>query len=77
MLDDATHTKSTARSSNETKRKMPPKTASNKRKTARGTKKNPWVDDEFVMTSEKSPLVDIDLAVCGGMNFEDLSVAFG
>ncbi|DAA76662.1 TPA_exp: Uncharacterized protein A8136_7339 [Trichophyton benhamiae CBS 112371] len=41
---------------------MPPKTASNKRKTARGTKKNPWVDDEFVMTSEKSPLVDIDLA---------------
>lgn len=45
---------------------MPPKTASNKRKSARGTKKNPWVDEEFVMTSEKSPLVDIDLAVCGG-----------
>ncbi|EGE07469.1 hypothetical protein TEQG_06596 [Trichophyton equinum CBS 127.97] len=41
---------------------MPPKTASNKRKSARGTKKNPWVDEAFVMTSEKSPLVDIDLA---------------
>ncbi|OAL75482.1 hypothetical protein A7D00_1081 [Trichophyton violaceum] len=61
-LDDATPTKKTARSSNETKLKMPPKTASNKRKSARGTKKNPWVDEEFVMTSEKSPLVDIDLA---------------
>lgn len=56
---------------------MPPKTASNKRKSARGTKKNPWVDEAFVMTSEKSPLVDIDLAVCGGMSFQYLSVAFG
>ncbi|EFQ97259.1 hypothetical protein MGYG_00300 [Nannizzia gypsea CBS 118893] len=43
-------------------RKMPAKTTSTKRKSGRGTKKNPWADEDLVMTSEKSPLVDVDLA---------------
>lgn len=39
------------------------KAATAKRKPGRGTKKNPWVDEDFVMTSDKSPLIDIDLVV--------------
>ncbi|KAM5443277.1 hypothetical protein MferCBS31731_001598 [Microsporum ferrugineum] len=59
---DATQTKKRIQSSKE--RNMPSngaKAATAKRKPGRGTKKNPWVDEDFVMTSDKSPLIDIDL----------------
>ncbi|EEQ30315.1 conserved hypothetical protein [Microsporum canis CBS 113480] len=59
---DATQTKKRIQSSKE--RNMPSngaKAATAKRKSGRGTKKNPWVDEDFVMTSDKSPLIDIDL----------------
>ncbi|KAF3490639.1 uncharacterized protein GIQ15_00156 [Arthroderma uncinatum] len=58
---DAAHAKRSSRSS----KKMSSngaKAATAKRKSGRATKKNPWSDEDFVTTSDKSPLIDIDLA---------------
>ncbi|KAK2829854.1 hypothetical protein FQN49_007196 [Arthroderma sp. PD_2] len=58
---DAAHTKRSTRSS----KKMTSngaKAATAKRKSSRATKKNRWNDEDFVTTSDKSPLIGIDLA---------------